>query len=416
MKSVFRFLGVVALLLAGPAPGYSETVLTVQYPYPSLSRPVHEEILRQFKSIRPDIKIEYMRPAENHNEALQHVLRGALIGETPDISYQGLHLARTLVERRLAIPMDDCLSQSAREFGYADWAQEMGRINGRIYGLPYGVTAPVLFVNENLLRRAGIDVESPPNSWDELIAIGNKVTALDKNIIGLEYLWNLTGDFMFQTLLFSRGGAMLSPDESKIAFDGKPGISALKSIEAFGKSGMPYMTFPQANQAFAAGTIGIMANTTAFVAGLERQIGDRFTLRLWPFPRDKAGRLPAGGNIPIVLTKDESKRAAACEYLRFVAGPVGQTIMVENIGYLTGSAIALGDEKYLKRYVEKNKLYAWTLQQLPSLTNWYAFPGENALKIMDVVNKQMEAVFMRARTAEEAMPMMAREVEMLIKK
>jgi multiple sugar transport system substrate-binding protein len=415
MKTICALLA-AATLFVGFVPAGAETKLTIQYPYPSLSRPVHEELARQFKSIRPDVSIEYLRPAENHNEALQHVLREALAGTMPDISFQGLHLARTLVERKLAVPLDDCLAQSAKELGYAGWALEMGRVNGKIYGLPYGLTAPVLFVNEDLLKQAGVNVETPPDSWEELLAIGSKVKALDRNIVGMEYLWNLTGDFMFQTLLFSRGGSLLSADESKIAFNDAAGNGALKTIEMFGKSDMPYMTFPQANAAFAAGTLGIMANTTAFVSGLERQIDGRFTMRLWPFPRDKAGRLPAGGNIPIVLTRDEARQKAACDYVRFIAGPVGQTIMVERIGYLTGSTLALNDEKYLKGYVEKNKLYAWTLQQLPHLTSWYAFPGDNALKIMDVINKQMEAVFTRKKTAEEGMSSMAGEVQALIRK
>ena len=413
MKIPFRLLA-AATLFAFAAGANAETVLTVQYPYPSLSRPVHEEIARQFKEIRPEVTIEYLRPAENHNEALQHALRTSLTGTMPDVSFQGIHLARTLVERDLAVPLDDCFGPDLETLGFADWALDMGRINGKTYGFPYGLTAPVLFVNEDLLKRAGVDVETPPTSWNELLAVSAKVEALDGNLVGLHYIWNLTGDFMFQTLLFSRGGSMLSPNEQRVAFDGEAGMRALETIKTFGQSGMPYMSFPQVNQAFAAGTVGMMANTTAFVTGLERQIGDRFTMRLWPFPRDENGRLPAGGNIPIMLTRDPAKLAAACEYIRFVTGPVGQTIMVERIGYLTGNDLALRDKRHLKDYVRNHPHYAWTLQQLPVLTNWYAFPSDNALKIMDVVHESMEAVFTGERTPAEAMPDMAQRVQALI--
>lgn len=411
-RAIFLFAAGGFLLNADPAA--ADITLTIQYPYPSLSRPVHEEIARQFHELRPDVTIEYLQPAENHNQALQYVLRTSMTGTMPDVSFQGVHLARTLVERELAVPLNACLEPDIETLGYADWALEMGRIDGQIYGFPYGLTAPVLYVNLDLLREAGVDVAAYPETWDDLMEIGRQVDELGDNLVGFHYIWNLTGDFMFQTLLFSRGGSMLSPDEREVAFDGDAGMEALRTIAAFGASDMPYMTFQQVNQAFAAGTVGVMVNTTAFVAGLERQIGDRFTMALWPFPRDENGRLPAGGNIPIVLTTDEAKQDAVCDYIRFVTGPVGQTIMVERIGYLTGNDLALTDERYLRDYVERNHHYAWTLQLQPSLTNWYAFPGDDAVVIMDVVHDAMEAVFTGEMTAEEAMPAMAAGVQDLI--
>ena len=408
-----RLLGVVTLCLGGTAAS-AETVVTVQYPYPSLSRPVHDEIARRFAEIRPDVTIEYLRPAENHNEALQYALRTSMTGTMPDVSFQGTHLGRTLVARGLAQPLTGCLGPDTEALGYADWALDMGTIDGEIYGFPYGLTAPVLFINQDLLQRAGVETGTPPDTWEELMAIGARVEALDDSYVGLHYIWNLTGDFMFQTLLFSRGGSMLSPDETRVAFDAPAGVEALETIAAFGRSGMPYMSFPQVNQAFAAGTVGIMVNTTAFVSGLEREIGDRFTMALWPFPRDADGRLPSGGNIPMVLSTDPAKQDAICDYIRFVTGPVGQTIMVERIGYLTGNDLALTDARYLQDYVDSNAHYAWTLQQLPVLTNWYAFPGDHALEIMDAVHDAMEAVFTGTATAEEAMPRMAGHVQALI--
>jgi multiple sugar transport system substrate-binding protein len=51
---------------------------------------------------------------------------------------------------------------------------------------------------------------------------------------------------------------------------------------------------------------------------------------------------------------------------------------------------------------------------LPVLTSWYAFPGANGLKIIDVIKGHIEAVVTGKRTAADTMPALVRDVQGLL--
>ena len=52
-------------------------------------------------------------------------------------------------------------------------------------------------------------------------------------------------------------------------------------------------------------------------------VGDKFALKTHTFPDVVAntGRLPAGGNVVMILAKDKAKRDASWEVVKFWTGP-----------------------------------------------------------------------------------------------
>ena len=53
---------------------------------------------------------------------------------------------------------------------------------------------------------------------------------------------------------------------------------------------------------------------------------------------------------------------------------------------------------------------------MPYLTNWYAFPGDNGLKITDVIKDRLQSVMDGSRTgeADKVLADMARDVQALL--
>ena len=48
------------------------------------------------------------------------------------------------------------------------------------------------------------------------------------------------------------------------------------------------------------------------------------------------------------------------------------------------------------------------------MTGWYAFPGQNALKITDVINDHVQSVVAQRAVPEAALEAMARDVSALL--
>ncbi|WKA30493.1 ABC transporter substrate-binding protein [Bradyrhizobium roseum] len=409
-----------ALMAISVTTARAEVTLDVLYTTPGTFNALHQELARRFTEANPEIKVKFRNPAASYEEAAQQILRDQITGRLPDVAFNGINQIGLFVDRGLGAPLDGFVARDGglAELGYYPTLAELGKHKGKLYGLPFAVSTPVLYVNADLLAKAGSDVSALPKTWPELLALGKNVEVkAGTGTTGLYYQWEQTGNWLFQSLVTSKGGRILKPDGCSIAFDDANGMWALKTLEGFGKSGMPNLGLGQARQSFVAGNIAILADSTSYVAAAERQIGGRFQFKTVAFPLAATeGRLPAGGNVAMVFSKDAERQRAAWQYVKFVTGPVGQTAMVNLTGYMPGNEIAVKTPDLLGAFYAKAPNHVTSIQQLPVLTEWTSFPGDNSLKIIEVIKHHVEGLVTGKRTAEQVMPEVVRDVSSLLPK
>src|SRR6201989_2596658 len=107
MQSFFRSIALAGLLgLSGGLAHAADTTINVLYANDRTTAEAHDEIKGRFEAENPGIKINFLAPADSYETATQNVLRGALIGDLPDVLFQGQNLIRSLVDRNLAVPLN----------------------------------------------------------------------------------------------------------------------------------------------------------------------------------------------------------------------------------------------------------------------------------------------------------------------
>lgn len=414
-----RVAGAAILALLTTTAARADVTLDVLYTTPGTFNTLQQELAKRFSEAHPDIRVKFRNPVAGYEEAAQQILRDQITGQLPDVAFNGINQIGLFVDRGLGAPLDALIQQDGGfdKLGYYPTLAALGRWKGKQYGLPFAVSTPVLYVNADLVRKAGLDPKALPNSWPELIAAGKKIQAAGgAGTTGLYYQWEQTGNWLFQALITSRGGKVLK-NGCAVAFDDDKGMWALKTLEAFGKSGMPNLALRQARQSFVAGSIGILADSTSYVAAAERQIGGRFAFVTVPFPlASEHGQLPAGGNVAMVFAKDPERQKAAWEYVKFVTGPIGQTRMVNLTGYMPSNETAVKTPDLLGTFYAENPNHMTSIRQLPVLTDWVSFPGDNSLKVIEVIKGHTESLVTGRRTAEEVMPDLVRDVTALLPK
>jgi multiple sugar transport system substrate-binding protein len=422
MHAVFRMIA-FSLIAGGfscamPYAGRAEDIkLSLLYPNDRTTAGAHGEIRTLFEKENPGIKIEFLAPLQSYEEISQKVIRGAMIDDVPDVIYQGLSLLRVLVDRDLAIPLDPFIAKAggAEKLGYDQGMLRIGEQKGQHYGIPFAVSTPLVYVNLDILKAAGVASEGFPKTWDAITALGKRLDDPAKGVTGFYYQWDITANWMFQSLVFANGGRMMDEQEKKVAFDQPAGMKALETLEAFSKMGMPNLPSGQARTAFIAGKLAIFADSSANLGKATAEIGDKFKFQTFPFPLASAeGRLPAGGNLVVMLTRNPEKQAAAWKYIQFATGPVGQTIMAKSTGYLPSNSIAVRTPEMLGDFYSARPNYQTSIAQVPMLTGWYAFPGPNSLRIIDIIRGHLESVVTGKTTAAKTMPRMASDVQRLL--
>ena len=71
--------------------------------------------------------------------------------------------------------------------GYYPTMMKLGNFNGKQYAVPFAISTPIVYFNETLLKKAGIDTSKGFETWPALIEAAKKVQALGPEYSGLFY-------------------------------------------------------------------------------------------------------------------------------------------------------------------------------------------------------------------------------------
>ena len=52
-------------------------------------------------------------------------------------------------------------------------------VDSKVYGVPFQNSTPLLYYNKDEFKAAGLDPEKPPQNWQELAAVAEKLTKRD---------------------------------------------------------------------------------------------------------------------------------------------------------------------------------------------------------------------------------------------
>ena len=156
----------------------------------------------KFQELNPHITVELVPQPNNE----YYNLLGAAItaGEGPDVLL--VHGGTRLTERQdLMLPLDDFIGDEADNFINL----QNGWVNnetGEIIALPITIQGFVYYYNKDIYTEAGLDPETPPTTWDELVANCETImanteascfTAGGKDAHGMQFYGSLYAAAMF---------------------------------------------------------------------------------------------------------------------------------------------------------------------------------------------------------------------------
>ena len=200
------------------------------------------------------------------------------------------------------------------------------KLNGRLYGIPFGSNCLSLYYNEDMLKAAGV---TPPKTWDELKSVALKTTKGNVHGFGISSVQNEEGTFGFLCFLWGSGNTSFQVNNAN-------GIRALSLVRDLVKSGaMPkeVINWTQGDvmNQFISGNLAMMVNGPWQVPTMRQQAP---TLA-WNVVQLPVGAKPAsdlGGENFGVVKGDKVDEAIA--FLKFVASPAEMKSYINDFGYI----------------------------------------------------------------------------------
>lgn len=270
---------------------------------------------------------------------------------------------------------------------------DLGKIDGKNYGLPFTMSTPILYINGSIFKAAGLDPEKPPKTWDEVLDAAVKIKEKTGNA-GLAL--SASNTWVTYGLFYSNGAGIFKEDGTGVEFASEQGIEAMEKWKDFFRAGTNALgTDGEVMQQFMAGKAGMTLNTTAYLSGFN-QAFDQAGWELRGTTMPSFGNKPAvpvnSGSALCIRPDSELKAKAILEFIKYATGPEGYTIVAGEIGYLPLRGALTDDPKYLKAFADANPLVRTNLTQVKSVkgTIWPAKIAMEGIKIFtDAVVKSL---------------------------
>lgn len=367
-----------------------------------------KKMIADFEAANPNVKVEGI--GASPADITSRIQADVAAGRIPDVVQMVFSDLNFTVDNLGAVALEDIVPADelkAHFEGIAANGLQLGVVNGKTYGLAYTFSTPVLFYNADLFKQAGLDPENPPKTWAEVktaaLAIAEKT---DAEGIATGIFGPSAGDWLFQGVLRSNNGPLMSADRKTLDFANPASVEAVAMLRDLYDSGAyTNVEIQAAMEGMASGKIGMYLQTSAIQGFLVKGAEGKFDLRATTMPRfgEKPQRPNNSGSALVILSRDPVKQRAAWELMKAMTSKEAYTVITSQIGYLPLRTDIVDDPKYLGDWVKKHPLIKPNLEQLAILERWESFPGPNYRQIQKMMMEGAELAVFGGMEPAEAM-------------
>jgi len=131
-----------------------------------------QAVADEFMLANPGIVIELSSPSTDYIELFNGALLAADQGQAPTIIQVEEGLTQLAVDSGFFLPIGDVASeeQLASLDDLLPVVRDYYSIGGTLYSVPFNASNPLMFYNKALFNAAGLDPETPPTTFDEILA------------------------------------------------------------------------------------------------------------------------------------------------------------------------------------------------------------------------------------------------------
>jgi len=215
-------------------------------------------------------------------------------------------------------------------------------IDGKMVGVPWGISALMLYYNQDYLEQIGSEV---PRTIDEMAKILPELVATTDAEYGLNVRIN---EFELENWIATQGtdGTYFGNNESghagymtELACDKNDSLKKfLDEWEKVVKSGAYKPIRDSINEEFAQGMHGMVIMTSSRIPTIAGLVDGSFEWGVAPIPvvdaADVGGAYPSGSGLFMLDRDNEASKAAAWEFVQFMASPEAQVMWLEGAGYI----------------------------------------------------------------------------------
>lgn len=178
-----------------------------------------KELIANFNTNNPDIKvIEKFNPDmyKGLTQNLQVAIASKKYPAIVQMGYSYLNYAESNFEYTTPQEIvDKYFPEDTKYFeeNFLKNVLELGQVNGKQVGIPYSISNPIMYINADLFKEAGLDPNNLPETWTEVVEAAKIIK--DKTGNAGFFMQEYADNWAQQALIEGNGGQILKYEGAK---------------------------------------------------------------------------------------------------------------------------------------------------------------------------------------------------------
>jgi multiple sugar transport system substrate-binding protein len=414
-----RFGIALAALALAASLGSAQATTTIKYAF--WGNPdaigVEKDIIDQFQKENPTIKVETVVAAygDYHTKLLTMLAGGA----APDVMRVDSYYFGDFMKVGALKDIGPSVKKDKLDLSsYYKQGIEEATYKDKLYGFPWAVAPLYMFVNLDVLDRAGVKLPSLDWTWDDFSRICKAVTrgeGADK-VYGFAYDPTTISGIL--PWVWANGADLFNADRSKFTLDQPAATQAIQRLADLLKAGyLPPETVAATadinTRLFVNGKVAMRMGSAAEILSTQKVDGVRF--EVLPMPNGRVKNTTVYKSNVVGIASGTKNYDAAWKFLTFLRGPAGQGETL----YMQAKRMppTMDNSAYWKLYADLTRYPKLVEANSKAISKGYGrkLPLRAGwLEVEQVVRPAIQLVFTGDKAAVEAMKEVAPRVQAIL--
>ncbi len=418
MKTCISALFGLMLLVGGAERAHAVTELQFWFGVSGANAEVIQSLAREFNQTQTQYRVVPVFKG-TYPETLQAGIAAFEAGEPPHIiQVFDVGTGVMMNTERAFIPVAEVLEKAGGTFDKSQYLPGIvayySRPDGIMLSFPFNSSSPILFYNKDIYRRAGLDVDNPPETWLEVWYAARRIVNTGAATCGFTSAWltwiHLENFAAWNNLPYATNENGMAGSEIELKINAPlyvkhfQELADLAAEDVFRYGGRT----SEAKQLFLSGECGMYTDSSGGLGDVVKSGIDYGTGPL-PYEPEAAGApqntIPGGASLWVFAGHPEADYKGVAGFFEFLSQTDIQSRLHQVSGYLPVTTAAYGATKSAGFYDANPGREQPILQMIGKLPteNSRGIRAVNLPELREIQNEEFEAMLAGQESAQQAL-------------
>ncbi|KGT91090.1 glycerol-3-phosphate ABC transporter substrate-binding protein [Erwinia typographi] len=376
-----------------------------------------DSLAKRFNESHPDYKIVPTYKG-NYEQSLAAGIAAVRSGKAPAILQVYEVGTATMMASKAIVPVYDVFKNAGIAFDEKQFVPTVAGYysdaNGHLISQPFNSSTPVLYYNKDAFKKAGLNPDEPPKTWQDL---EKDAAALRKAGMSCGYASGWQGWIQIENFSAWHGLPVATKNngfdgtDAKLEFNQPTQVRHIQMLEEMNKKGefTYYGRKDESTAKFYNGDCGITTASSGSLADIRHYAKFNYGVGMMPYdatvPNAPQNAIIGGASLWVMKGKDASTYKGVAEFMQYLAQPDIAAEWHQKTGYLPITTAAYELTRKQGFYDQNLGADTATRQMLnkPPLPFTKGMRLGNMPQIRTIVDEELEGVWTGKKTPQAAL-------------